>query len=81
MLRGKPAPFLAGRRAGLDGRSMVLPPGTAQHKAAGARRAGAGSSGANAGEASGPSPGGYGTEACVIADGSGRAVASARPSS
>ena len=47
----------------------------AHQKAAGARKKGATAARRGAGEALGRSRGGYGTKACVIADGAGRAVA------
>jgi transposase len=57
---------------------MVFLDGTiirAHHKAAGARREGAEGEERDSREALGRSRGGYGTKACVIADGHGRAVA------
>ena len=54
----------------LDGTSI-----RAHHKAAGAEKKGANSKGRDEREALGRSRGGYGTKACVIADGLGRAVA------
>jgi transposase len=54
----------------LDGTSI-----RAHHKAAGARKEGADGKERDAREALGRSRGGYGTKACVIADGRGRAVA------
>lgn len=65
------------RRRGLA-LGMVFLDGTgirAHHKAAGARRGGADAKKRDGCEALGRSRGGYGTKACVIADGRGRAVA------